>query len=190
MPRPPACRRRGPWLWCRRQLRALVEEFVACSGRSIAEACCSCSAVSVAIGTPDACPEALCSRAVAWPGVTHLAALAVMGTVEGVGRAASGPVRSRAFLSVPGGLVALGPMTARSTHPVRTMVVYSACGGAGPTTAAVPLAVLTQPGHPRGHSVLVDFDSGSFEVSGQPRYKPRRRTAAHRSPAGTDFGGS
>ena len=70
------------------------------------------------------------------------------------------------------------------------MVVYGACGGAGTTTAAVPLAVLTQPGRPGGHSVLVDFDARAFDVLGQSRYKPPGRTAAHPSPAGADCGGS
>ena len=70
------------------------------------------------------------------------------------------------------------------------MVVCGTPGGVRTTTTAVSLAVLTQPGHPRGHSVLVDFDSQAFDASGQPPYKPPGRTAAHRSPTGADCGGS
>ena len=59
-------------------------------------------------------------------------------------------------------------MTTRSNRPVPTAVVCGTSGGAGTTTVAVPLAVLTQAGHVGSHGVLVDFDSGVFDVLGQP----------------------
>ena len=40
------------------------------------------------------------------------------------------------------------------------MVVRSFAGDSGTATVAVPLAVLTQAGHPGGHAALVDFDCG------------------------------
>ena len=51
-------------------------------------------------------------------------------------------------------------MTTRSHRPVPTMMVRSSAGDSSTTTVAVPLAVLTQAGYPRGHTVLVDFDCG------------------------------
>ena len=76
-----------------------------CSGQYIAEASCSCAAVGC-YRDPGACAEARLRRGPLLPGcrlvrVTNLAALAVVGTGGGVGRAAAGPVRSRAFASVP-----------------------------------------------------------------------------------------
>ena len=61
-------------------------------------------------------------------------------------------------------------MTTRSNGPVPTVVVYGASGGVGTTTVAAAMAMLTQAGHDRGHTVLVDFDSRAFDVLGQPPY--------------------
>ena len=81
-------------------------------------------------------------------------------------------------------------MTTRSNRPVPPVVVCGTSGSAGTTTVAVPLAVLTQTGHPGGHSVLVDFDSGAFDVLGQPPYMLPGRATAHRGPIGANCGGS
>ena len=81
-------------------------------------------------------------------------------------------------------------MTTRSNRPVPTAVVCGTSGGAGTTTVAVPLAVLTQADHVGGHSVLVVFVSGAFDVLGQPPYKPPGLAAARRSPIGANCGGS
>ena len=125
--------------------------------------------------------------------MTNLATLAVVSTVGASGGPPpAGCVRERssAFVSVPGGFVALGLMTTRSNSPVPPVVVCSTSGFAGTTTVAVPLAVLTQAGHPGGHSVLVDFDCRAFAVLGQPSYILPGRATAHRSPIGADCGGS
>ena len=61
-------------------------------------------------------------------------------------------------------------MTTRSNGPVPTVVVYGASGGVGTTTVAAAMAMLTQAGHDRGHTVLVDFDSRAFDVFGEPPY--------------------
>ena len=90
--------------------------------------------------------------------------------------------RSRAFLCVPGGLVALEPMTTRPHRLVPTAVALGTSGGAGTTTIAVPLAVPTQPRHPVGRSALVDFDSGAFNILGQPPHRPPRRAIEQPSP--------
>ena len=55
-------------------------------------------------------------------------------------------------------------------RPIPTVVVYGASGGVGTTTVAAAMAMLTQAGHDRGHTVLVDFDSRAFDVFGQPPY--------------------
>ena len=61
-------------------------------------------------------------------------------------------------------------MTTRASGPIPTVVVYGASGGVGTTTVAAAMAMLTQAGHDRGHTVLVDFDSRAFDVFGQPPY--------------------
>lgn len=61
-------------------------------------------------------------------------------------------------------------MATRSNRPVPTVVVYGASGGVGTTTVAAAMAMLTQAGHDRGHTVLVDFDSRAFDVLGEPPY--------------------
>ena len=59
-------------------------------------------------------------------------------------------------------------------------------GGAVTTIIAVPLAVPTQTGHPGGHSALVDFNFGAFDILGQPPHKPPRRAAEQPSPIDAD----
>ena len=73
-------------------------------------------------------------------------------------------------------------MTTSSKGPVRTVVVYGASGGVGTTTVAAAMAMLTQAGHDRGHTVLVDFDSRAFDVFGQPPYSDISQPGSHPSP--------
>lgn len=61
-------------------------------------------------------------------------------------------------------------MTLRSPHTAPIVVVYSASGGVGTTTVAAALAMVTQVGHPGGHTVLVDVDGRAFDVLGRPPY--------------------
>ena len=80
-------------------------------------------------------------------------------------------------------------MTTKSSRPVPT-AVWGTWAGAGTACVAALLGTLTQAGHAGDRDVLVDLDSGAFDVLGQPPYKPPRPVTAHRSPIGVDCGGS
>ncbi len=81
------------------QHRALVEEFVAWSGRYIAETCVQLlDHLGCCCGPPGVCAGSCGCGLSLGVTVTSLATLAVNGTVEGVGRPALGPI---AFASVP-----------------------------------------------------------------------------------------
>ena len=63
-------------------------------------------------------------------------------------------------------------MTTRSSRSVPAAVVYGTAGDAGAATVAVRLATLARAGHDGSDVGVVDYDSGAFEVLGQPPDKP------------------
>ena len=79
-------------------------------------------------------------------------------------------------------------MTTKSSRSVPT-AVRGAWAGAGTACVAAPLETLAQAGHAGDRGVLIDFDSGAFDVLGQPPYKAPRPVAAHRSQIGVHCGG-
>ena len=80
-------------------------------------------------------------------------------------------------------------MTTRSSRSAPTAVVWGTWAGAGTMCVAALLGTLTQAGHAGDRGVLVDFDSGVFDVLGQPPYESPRPVAAYRSLIGVDCGG-
>ena len=80
-------------------------------------------------------------------------------------------------------------MTTRSNRPAPTTVVCGTWAGTRTMCVAALLGTLSQAGHAGDRGVLVDVDSGAFDVLGQPLYKPPRPVTACRSPSGVDCGG-
>ena len=80
-------------------------------------------------------------------------------------------------------------MTTRSSRSISAAVVYGTAGGAGTVTVAVRLATLARAGHDGSDIGVVDYDSGAFEVLGQPPDKPDWATGCHSASNG-DCAGS
>ena len=53
-----------------------------------------------------------------------------------------------------------------------SVIVYSAKGGVGCSTAAVAFALLTQASHADGHTVLADYDGRAYDLLGRPPFDP------------------